>query len=142
MSATGSDIFFFSKAQLVGQDTDGLVDVYDARIDGGFPAPPPKPSCSGDACQGPASTPPSFGAAASSLAAPGGNLAAGTIVGGGPPQTPAKRASKPLTRAQQLAKALKACRARPRKQRATCEAQARRRYGSKGKAKSRKRGGK
>jgi hypothetical protein len=141
MSATGSDIFFFTKAQLVGQDTDGLVDVYDARIGGGFPAPPEEPSCSGDACQGPPSSPQSFGAAASSLPAPGGNLPAGTIVGGGPPPTPTKPASKPPTRAQQLAKALKACRARPRKQRATCEAQARRRYGSKGTARSRKRGG-
>jgi hypothetical protein len=142
ISATGSDIFFFAKAQLVGQDTDGLIDVYDARIGGGFPAPLPEPSCSGDACQGPKSPQPSFGAAASSVSAPGANLAAGTIVGGGPPQTPLKPASKPLTRAQQLAKALKACRARPRKQRATCEAQARRRYGSKAKPKSRKGAGK
>jgi hypothetical protein len=139
MSATGSDIFFLSRAQLVGQDTDGLVDVYDARIGGGFPAPTPEPSCSGDACQGSSSPTPSFGAAASSLSAAGGNLPAGTIVGGEPP--PTKPASKPPTRAQQLAKALKACRARPRKRRATCEAQARKRYGSKGKAKSRKRGG-
>jgi hypothetical protein len=140
MSATGSDIFFYSRAQLVGQDTDGLVDVYDARIGGGFPAPPPEPSCSGDACQGSQSTAPSFGTAASSLSALGGNLPAGTIVGGGPPPTSPKPASKPPTRAQQLGKALKACRARPRKQRAKCEAQARKRYGSKGKAKSRKRG--
>jgi hypothetical protein len=141
MSATGSDIFFLTRAQLVGQDSDGLIDVYDARVGGGFPAPAPEPSCSGDACQGLESTAPSFGAAASSLSAAGGNLPAGTIVGGGPSQAPVKPASKPPTRAQQLAKALKACRARPRKQRAACESQARRRYGSKGKAKSRKRGG-
>jgi hypothetical protein len=142
MSATGSDIFFLSRAQLVGQDTDGLVDVYDARSGGGFPAPSPEPSCSGEACQGSPSPPPSFGPAASSLSAPGSNLPPGTIVGGGPPPPPKKPASKPLTRAQQLAKALKACKGKSRKKRAACEAQARRRYGSKGKAKSRKRGGK
>jgi hypothetical protein len=39
MSASGSDIFFLTTAQLVGQDQDEVADVYDARINGGFPAP-------------------------------------------------------------------------------------------------------
>ena len=39
MSATGSDIFFFTRTSLVGQDRDVLRDLYDARIGGGFPAP-------------------------------------------------------------------------------------------------------
>ena len=60
MSATGSDIFFFARTSLVGQDRDVLRDLYDARIGGGFPAPPAEPSCSGDECQGRASEPPSF----------------------------------------------------------------------------------
>ena len=55
MSATGSDIFFETRSQLVGQDTDSLGDIYDARVDGGFPAPTPEPSCAGEACQGPTS---------------------------------------------------------------------------------------
>ncbi len=38
-------------------------------------------------------------------------------------------AAKPLTRAQNLAKALKACRRKPKKPRVGCEAQARKRYG-------------
>jgi hypothetical protein len=39
MSATGSDVFFQTRAQLAGQDTDNLGDIYDARVNGGFPAP-------------------------------------------------------------------------------------------------------
>jgi hypothetical protein len=56
MDATGANIFFTTKDRLVAQDTDESVDVYDARIDGGFPAPAPEPSCSGEACQGPLSS--------------------------------------------------------------------------------------
>ena len=52
MSASGSDIFFFTTSQLVPQDTDQLQDLYDARIDGGFPAPPPETSCSGGSLPG------------------------------------------------------------------------------------------
>jgi hypothetical protein len=40
-SANGSDAFFITRAQLAGQDTDQLRDVYDARVGGGFPSPPP-----------------------------------------------------------------------------------------------------
>jgi hypothetical protein len=50
-SESGSDVFFTTAASLVPQDY-GLVDVYDARIDGGFPPPPgPPPGCEGEACQ-------------------------------------------------------------------------------------------
>jgi len=50
-SATGSDVFFTTGSSLVPQDY-GLIDVYDARIDGGFPPPPgPPPGCEGEACQ-------------------------------------------------------------------------------------------
>jgi hypothetical protein len=45
MSASGSDIFFTTGTQLVGQDSDELVDLYDARIGGGFPRPPALSSC-------------------------------------------------------------------------------------------------
>jgi hypothetical protein len=45
MSSSGSDIFFATATALVGQDTDLLKDVYDARVGGGFPAPPAEPSC-------------------------------------------------------------------------------------------------
>lgn len=48
----GSDVFFATGAGLVVQDL-GLVDVYDARVGGGFPPPPAAPkACEGEACQG------------------------------------------------------------------------------------------
>ena len=42
-SADGSDVFFKTDSQLYAGDTDPLVDIYDARIDGGFPPPTPAP---------------------------------------------------------------------------------------------------
>ncbi len=53
---TGTDVFFATARSLLPQDP-GLVDVYDAREGGGFPAPSEAPSCEGEACQGPASAP-------------------------------------------------------------------------------------
>ncbi len=50
---SGNDVFFQSLAQLVPQDTDAYDDIYDARVDGGFPAPPgPGPVCGDpDSCR-------------------------------------------------------------------------------------------
>jgi hypothetical protein len=55
---SGSDVFVSTTEQLVGQDTDTNGDIYDARIDGGFPGPRLTSECSGDACQGPLSAAP------------------------------------------------------------------------------------
>jgi hypothetical protein len=53
----GADVFFATNSSLLPQDP-GLIDVYDARANGGFPAPPvPPPSCEGEACQGPLAPP-------------------------------------------------------------------------------------
>jgi hypothetical protein len=59
ISPDGKDIFFTTTQQLVPQDSDnGLADVYDARLGGGFPSPPaPREPCSSDACQGPLTNP-------------------------------------------------------------------------------------
>jgi hypothetical protein len=141
MSASGSDIFFSTHVPLVQQDTDVLGDVYDARIGGGFPAPR-EPTCSGEACQGSPSVLPSFGAAASSTSPAAGNLVPPSITVA--PFTQPK--PKALTRAQRLARALKACKGKPRKKRAVCESQARKSYGVKAgkthRGKSTHRGGK
>jgi hypothetical protein len=54
---SGSDVFFKTSSSLLLQDP-GLIDVYDARVGGGFPPPPPPtPPCEGEACQGPPSPP-------------------------------------------------------------------------------------
>jgi DNA-binding beta-propeller fold protein YncE len=64
-SPSGNDALFVTRAQLVASDADGNYDLYDARVDGGFPPPPPAPpACAGDSCQGQQHlppTPPRFG---------------------------------------------------------------------------------
>lgn len=60
MEATpsGNDVYFVTGDQLVPGDRDGNRDLYDARVDGGFPPPPPGgASCEGDACQSPVAPP-------------------------------------------------------------------------------------
>jgi hypothetical protein len=126
MSATGSDIFFQTRTQLVGQDTDMLGDIYDARVDGGFPAPPAEPTCSSEACQGAATPAPAFAVPSTAgSSAGGGNLTPG------PTSFPPITGSKPkaLTKAQELTKALERCeKARPRATRKACEKAARKRF--------------
>jgi hypothetical protein len=66
-SVNGSDVFFFTRQQLVGQDTDELQDVYDARVGGGLAGQnlPPVIPCEGlEACHGAAQTPPVEGSPA------------------------------------------------------------------------------
>jgi hypothetical protein len=126
MSASGSDIFLFTRTPLVGQDTDQLIDVYDARIDGGFPAPTPESSCSGESCQGSASPGPALGASGTSSFTGGSNLTPGSTAF----PTPTEAKPKPLTRAQKLTKALKSCKKdKSKSKRKSCEKEARRKYG-------------
>lgn len=49
-SSDGSDAFFLTDGSLVPGDT-GVLDVYDARVGGGYPASTPVIPCFGDACQ-------------------------------------------------------------------------------------------
>jgi hypothetical protein len=66
-SDDGHDAYFVTRQRLVGWDTDGAYDLYDARINGGFPDPPATaPECTGAACQGPTATPPPVSPLASS----------------------------------------------------------------------------
>jgi hypothetical protein len=129
VSRSGGDVFFATVDPLVGQDTDTQLDFYDARVDGGFPAPTPPVECqeenSGEACRGAGSSPPVFGTLPSSALAGTGNL---PPVEGSSPPPPSSR--PPLTRAEELARALKACRRdRARKKRLVCERHAEARYG-------------
>ncbi len=95
LSPSGQDVFFETADQLVGQDVDSQLDIYDARIDGGFAAPVSLlPSCSGDACQGELS-------AAPVLLSPGSEFQAGgnpPLAGGGAPSPAAAVKPKPKSR--------------------------------------------
>jgi hypothetical protein len=126
-SASGDDVFFATRERLVATDTDELLDVYDARVEGGLPVPSQSPSCGGGACQEPLTPAPLFTTPVSASFSGAGNLV--------PPL------SRPLpkpTRRQLLARALARCgRLTSRERRATCAALARRRYGPKPKRKRR-----
>ncbi len=64
--ANGKDVFFATLGRPAASDTDGLYDVYDARVEGGFAPEVAKPPCEGEGCRGPAGSQPSSTAAASS----------------------------------------------------------------------------
>ena len=58
MVPSTNNIFFGTHESLVPQDDDTAGDLYDARVDGGYPAPPPRPTeCEGDACSTPFAPP-------------------------------------------------------------------------------------
>ncbi len=81
MSPSGNDVFFVTSQGLLPQDTDGLVDLYNARLGAGFPAAgAPVQPCSGDACQGPLTNPASLLVPGSVSQAPGGNLSPAPVV--------------------------------------------------------------
>jgi hypothetical protein len=72
-SRSGRDVFFATAAQLLPQATPEFTNIYDARVDGGFPPLPPVPECL--ACQGVGSPPPLFNTPASVAFAGAGNPA-------------------------------------------------------------------
>jgi DNA-binding beta-propeller fold protein YncE len=54
---SGKSVFFKTDSSLLSQDP-GLVDIYAARVEGGFPPPPQPPAaCEGEACQSPPDAP-------------------------------------------------------------------------------------
>ena len=124
---SGRNVFFAAGDQLTSQDTDTNRDYYDARICEEAspcvaPPPPPGAGCSEEACRGQAPGAPSSSTPGSQTFTGPGNLTT----------APAGTAKpKPLTRAQKLAKALKACRTKHnRHKRTVCEKQARHRFGT------------
>ncbi len=124
-SANGSDVFFTTGQSLVPQDQDEITDLYDAREGGGFP-PSPEPPCPAEsACPGSIPAPPALSPPASATFSGVEGAPTGVTVPTGPVKF------KPLSRAQKLSKALKACHdIRKSKKRVMCEVSARKRYGS------------
>jgi hypothetical protein len=124
ITSSGRDIFFRTTVPLTAGDSGTEADIYDARVEGGFPATTSAP-CSGEACQGPPALPPQPPGTSASAAfnGPGSPPPAET-----PPANP-KAKPKSLTQAQKLAKALKACRSKHnKKKRTACEKKARNTY--------------
>jgi NHL repeat/WD40-like Beta Propeller Repeat len=128
-SSEGNDVFFLTQAKLSSNDTDSANDVYDAHVcttaadcpSAASGAPPP--CATSDACRAaPAPQPDIFGAPASSTFSGAGNLA---------PVGAATLKPKPLTKAQLLARGLKAChKVKAKKKRVSCERRARKKYGA------------
>jgi hypothetical protein len=54
---TGRNVFFTTSDSLLPQDVDTQVDIYDARVEGGFPRSAELAPCATVACRGPASEP-------------------------------------------------------------------------------------
>ena len=141
-SESGDDVFFRTSAKLVSQDFDNAMDIYDAHECSAaapcFPAASVSLSVctTGDACKAaPTPQPSLFGSAPSATFSGPGNVSVG------PPVSGAK--SRSLTKAQKLSRASKLCHAKKsRKRRLSCEAAAKKRYGSNtGRANSKKKGG-
>ena len=55
-SPDGRDVFFTTASSLLPQDP-GSIDLYDARVNGGFPQPAENPPCEGESCQSPPAAP-------------------------------------------------------------------------------------
>jgi hypothetical protein len=71
-SSSGNDVFIGTSDQLVSQDTDTAMDLYDVRVGGGFPASAPPPVCQGEGCKPlPTGTPPVPPAATITFSGPG-----------------------------------------------------------------------
>jgi hypothetical protein len=80
ITPSGRDIFFKTVQGLSPQDTDGVTDVYDARLGAGFPAEAGKlKACEGDACQGPLMNPAPLLVPGSVAQVPGENVASPVI---------------------------------------------------------------
>jgi hypothetical protein len=124
-SESGNDAFIATREQLSAGDGDETVDVYDARVDGGFADVTPVP-CAESECRRPYAEAPSSVTPGSTMFTGAGNLTVTPVVT--PPASPG------LTNKQRLARALEAC-AKPKKakQRQKCIAVAKRRYASHGK---------
>jgi hypothetical protein len=136
-SESGGDVFFLTSARLLPQDTDTAFDVYDAHVCGGEGVPcssaalSPPPCTTADACRtAPTPQPSLFGAPSSATFIGVGN--------GTPVTSPIK--ARPPSRAQELARALKACRRNHNKhKRSSCERLAHKKYPSKASKSSRSR---
>ena len=123
-SQDGTDAFFMTGAKLSPADFDTSADIYDAHVcstSAPCAAAGPQASMpceSEDACKG-------------ILSRQSQSFGVPPTAGASGPGNPVEMPLRHLSRAQLLAKALRACHAKGKKRRAACERSARRRYGAK-----------
>jgi hypothetical protein len=134
-SEGGNDVFFLTASQLTGSDTDQAFDVYDAHVctaaapcpSGTAPVSVP-PCASADSCRATAPAPPAVTLSTEASYGGSGNLAVTRAV---------VTRTRPLTRVQKLAKAMKQCKKKKRRKlRVSCERSAQRAFGRTSKVKS------
>ena len=116
----GDDVFVATRAQLLPEDQNDAFDLYDVRVDGVKPVSPPE--CTGTGCQGVPAPPPTFATPPSVTFEGVGNFPV-------PANVVIKAKGKSLSRSQKLARALRACREVPKRERESCRVRARKRYG-------------
>lgn len=107
----GRDVFFATGQQLVRRDTDTSFDVYDARIEGGFPEQGFQPECADEGCRGLASAPPLLSLPDSASLVSSGNVSAVAIK----PAVKSKTKSKPKAKGR-----LTQCKKRHSKKKRKC----------------------
>ncbi len=94
-SSEGGDVFIVTTDHLAPQDDEDSIQIYDARVDGGFPYAPPSSGCDSGQCQGPQTPAPNFGLPASATFVGLGNPVPAAPVVSAKPSAKPKRKSKP-----------------------------------------------
>jgi DNA-binding beta-propeller fold protein YncE len=138
-SESGDDVFFLTASPLVAADTDRSIDIYDAHVCSDGSPCLQYPTASTTSCESTASCRSSEAPAPQSAGAPASATFSGPGSPAGAPEQQVRGTStvkptgtKPLTRVQKLARALKTCRkqhAHSNAKRTSCERQARKKYG-------------
>lgn len=105
---SGGDVFFATDESLVKADNDTASDIYDARVDGGFPEPPRPVECAGDSCAQPFSPPPDVSPASAAFQGAGNLLSSSlpTVLSKSKPKP--KRKCKARTRSKRRTKCRRA----------------------------------
>jgi hypothetical protein len=135
-SADGTNVYFSTTQQILRSDSNGgWANIWDARVDGGFSEAPAANPCAQNEC--PVAVPVAIGPPSSMTFSGPGEAPPSPSTPAASPLAATK--PKPLTRAEMLAKALKACRAKRhgKRRRVACESKARQRYGARSKASER-----
>jgi hypothetical protein len=106
-SSNGNDVFFRTTDRLAPQDIESAAQIYDARVDGGFPYRPFTTGCDSGQCQGPQTPAPVFGPPASATFVGLGNPVPAAAV---TPAVKAKHKRKPRAKHRKKPKAKKTSR--------------------------------